>query len=182
MGPPKRRTPRAAAAAAAAPEENSYDRLHQSHPFSVTKRRIVKRLGAIHTGQVSGQRSQSFRRVARVVGEFDRDGLGGALRDRSVQLLDGPLCLSARVKPDETHSFRQSSYNETNGRTWPYGLTCYVTNWAVSAFHWALMGSTPDSSRKKVVNPSHQTRKRKRKKSSCFWHAFNKDFYDDFVS
>lgn len=46
--------------------------------------------------------------VARVVGELDGDGLGRALRDRAVQLLDRPLCLDALVEPDEAHSLRQT--------------------------------------------------------------------------
>ena len=39
------------------------------------------------------------------VGELDRDGLGGVLGDRAVELLDGALGLAPLVKSDETYTF-----------------------------------------------------------------------------
>ena len=60
--------------------------------------------------QVGGQRSQSFGRVAGIVGEFDRNGLSGSLRNGSVQLVDGALRLAAGVEADESYSLRQSSF------------------------------------------------------------------------
>lgn len=42
--------------------------------------------------------------LAGVVGELDRDGLGGACRLLSVQALDGLLGLYPLVKADEAHA------------------------------------------------------------------------------
>lgn len=58
--------------------------------------------------EVSRQRRYRLVVVARVVGELDGDRLGGALRDRAVQLLDGALSLDALVESDEAHSLRQT--------------------------------------------------------------------------
>lgn len=58
--------------------------------------------------EVRCQRRNGLVVVARVVGELDGDGLGRALRDRAVQLLDGALGLDALVESDEAHSLRQT--------------------------------------------------------------------------
>lgn len=58
--------------------------------------------------EVRCQRRYCLVVVARVVGELDGDRLGGALRDRAVQLLDGALRLDALVESDEAHSLRQT--------------------------------------------------------------------------
>ena len=50
--------------------------------------------------------------VAGVVGELDRDGLGGSLWDGSIELLYGSLRLNSLVKTDEADSFRKA-WNRT---------------------------------------------------------------------
>ena len=55
-------------------------------------------------GEVGGEWRDGLGVVAGVVGELDRDGLGGALGHRTVQLLDGALGLDALVEADEAHS------------------------------------------------------------------------------
>lgn len=64
----------------------------------------TRRLGC----QISGDRWYRLVVVARVVGEFDGDRLGGTLWNGAVQLLDCPLGLHALVEPDESDAFGQT--------------------------------------------------------------------------
>ena len=58
--------------------------------------------------QECGQWWQRLGVVARVVGELDGDGLGGALGDGAIQLLDRSLSLDALIKTDEADTLRQT--------------------------------------------------------------------------
>ena len=58
--------------------------------------------------QVGRQGGNGFCIVAGIVGELHRDGLRGPLRDRSIELLYGPLCLHPLVKANETHALREA--------------------------------------------------------------------------
>lgn len=88
--------------------------LRQDYIIQVRSERYIvcgKGLGRgnyINTGQVGSKGCETLCRVARIVGELDRNGLCGSLRNGPVQFLDGSFCLSACVEANETHSFRQT--------------------------------------------------------------------------
>ena len=58
--------------------------------------------------QVGRQGGNGFCIVAGIVGELHRDGLRGSLRDRSIELLYGPLSLHPLVKTDEAHALGEA--------------------------------------------------------------------------
>ena len=55
--------------------------------------------------------------VAGVVGKLDSDGLGRSLRNGSIELGDGSLCLHTLVKSNEANSFWEAGYCSVLGST-----------------------------------------------------------------
>ena len=58
--------------------------------------------------QVGRQGRNGFCIVTGIVGELDRDGLRGSLRDRSIELLNGSLRLDSLIKTNEAHTLREA--------------------------------------------------------------------------
>lgn len=82
-----------------------------------SSRRVVHRTGEPSRrlrSQVGRQRGHRLG-VARIVGELDRDRLGGPLRNGTVQLLDGLLRLGALVKPDEADALGKTCREKEGG-------------------------------------------------------------------
>jgi hypothetical protein len=64
-------------------------------------------LSRLWSGEVGGEWGKGLGVVGGVVGELDGHGLGGALGNGTVELLDRSLRLNALVKADEPNPLRQ---------------------------------------------------------------------------
>lgn len=67
--------------------------------------------------EIGGQWRYRLVVVAGIVGEFDGDRLGRALRYGAIQLLDRPLGLDALVEPYEADTLRQACRGADVGET-----------------------------------------------------------------
>ena len=79
--------------------------------------------------QVGCQGRNGFCIVAGIVGELDRDGLRGSLRDRSIELLDGSLGLHSLVKTNEANTLREAGNRTLLRAGWKEEMSGNVRNY-----------------------------------------------------
>lgn len=82
--------------------------------------------------EIGGQWRYRLVVVAGIVGEFDGDRLGRALRYGAVQLLDRPLGLDALVEPYEADTLRQACRGADVGET--HKITLVIANCVLGRF------------------------------------------------